>query len=86
MKAKTMQGKNIQVHLFTPILLTGRIPDSDEAVSLQVVRLDGGLKEFHDGGILVEVRQAFAERAQVLAPQEKMIFLPFHKVDHILLA
>ncbi len=81
-----MKGKKVELHLHTPILVEVREEEGGEKPRVEAVtRLTGIVSQFGEEGLLLEVDGWFSEKGHSLILPARVLFLPQHNIDHILL-
>lgn len=80
-----MEGKKVEIHLHTPILIHVAQNDSPSHYGQAIARITGKLKKVGEGGILIEALEFIGERGDLFTPPRGEVFLPHHKIDHIYL-
>lgn len=75
-----MEGKKVSVQLHTPILIEVKIGQSQH-----VFQLTGNISFWDDGGFALQLQEIKSEKGEILNPISSSLFLPFHKVDHIMI-
>lgn len=78
-----MEGKKVEVHLFTPILVEGGEGAGGGSHPKALVKLIGVISQILDGGVLLEISEGVEEKGQKLALPQRSLFLPYHKIDHL---
>jgi len=82
-----MKDQNVEVLLQTPLLV---IATRDEIrakpVLENILRITGKVVEENINGVLIAVKSVGTEKLVDKNPPFTQIFIPFHKVDHILVA
>lgn len=74
-----MQNKKVTVKLHTPILI-----ESKDKQSQHVFQLNGKISIWTEGGFVIEAEDLKSEKGERVHPTSSSIFLPFYKVDHMM--
>lgn len=79
-----MQRKKLKVFLHTPLMIESALECKEKKTPETVVRLRGIVLEENAGGLWLEAEEFFNEKCQKTALTPRVVFLPFHKIDHAL--
>ena len=82
-----MKDQNVEILLQTPLLvLISREEIRARPVLENIVRVSGKVVEEREAGVLVAVKSiGSAKLVNDKNPPFSQIFIPFHKIDHIIL-
>ncbi len=75
-----MENKKVSVQLHTPILIEVKTGQSQH-----VFNISGTISFWHQGGFVLKAEDLKSEKGEKLDPLSSEIFLPFHKVDHMMI-
>jgi len=78
-----MEGKKIEIHLHTPILVPSKKDQTTSHYEEAIQRIKGKVKQSSEAGILLEVSEFIGEKGEKFSPLHSVLFLPHHKIDHI---
>ncbi len=79
-----MKDRQVEILLQTPLLvISDREVLKQKPVLEHVIRVIGKIAHENTAGILIEVKTIGSERALDRSPPWKEIFIPFHKIDHV---
>jgi len=82
-----MKDQNVEILLQTPLLvITSREEIREKPVLENILRIMGKVVEANDAGIRVAVKSIGSERVMEKNPHFSEIFIPYHKVDHIIIS
>ena len=80
-----MKDKNVEVLLHTPLLVIAtRDEIKTKPVLENVLRLTGKILNEESAGILLAVKTIGSDKTIEKNPPFAEIFIPFHKIDHII--
>ena len=80
-----MKDQNVEVLLQTPLLVTASKEETRARPVLEnIFRLHGKILEENQSGVLLSVKSIGSEKTVDKNPPFAQIFIPFHKVDHII--
>ncbi len=81
-----MRDKNVEILLQTPLLvITTRDQIREKPVLENILRVQGKIIEETNAGIRLSVKSVGSERLLEKAPHFSEVFIPFHKIDHIII-
>lgn len=80
-----MEGKKVEVHLHTHILVHTPKDEFPSHYEQAIQRIIGRVKKVSDAGFLIEVLEFIGERGETYPAPYPEIFVPQHKIDHIYL-
>ncbi len=82
-----MKDKNVEILLQTPLLvITSREEIREKPVLENILRVLGKVIDDSDAGIQVAVKSIGSERFIEKNPHFSEIFIPYHKIDHIIIS
>lgn len=82
-----MKDKNVEILLQTPLLvITSRDEIREKPVLENILRVLGKVIDESDAGIQVAVKSIGSERVIEKNPHFSEIFIPYHKIDHIIIS
>ncbi len=80
-----MKDQNVEVLLQTPLLvLAGREEIRARPVLENILRVVGKIVQENNAGVLVAVKSLSSDKFLEKNPPISKIFIPYHKIDHIL--
>ena len=80
-----MKGKKVRIQLHTPINM--EVPEEsnkEKPHDETFFGVNGVITEWRDSGVELEGHDFFNERGQKVTLPNCTLFIPFHKIDHIL--
>ncbi len=82
-----MKDKNVEILLQTPLLvITSREEIREKPVLENILRVLGKVSEVSEAGVQVQVKSIASERFMEKNPHFSEIFIPYHKIDHIIVS
>ena len=82
-----MKDQNVEVLLQTPLLVIAtREEIRAKPVLEHLLRVTGKVIEENVSGVLIAVKSVGTDRQVDKNPPFEQIFIPFHKIDHILVS
>jgi hypothetical protein len=80
-----MKDQNVEILLQTPLLvIASREEIRAKPVLENILRISGRIVEESQAGVLVSVKNIGTDKLLDKTPPFTQIFIPYHKVDHIL--
>ena len=81
-----MKDQNVEILLQTPLLvIASREEVRARALIENIFKISGKIIEENSAGVLVSVKSIVSEKTTDKNPPFSQIFIPFHKIDHIIL-
>jgi len=82
-----MKDRQAEILLQTPLLVVAdREAIKQKPVLGHILKIIGKVVQENSGGVLVEVKSIGSDKALDRSPPWKEIFIPYHKIDHIVFA
>ncbi len=82
-----MKDKNVEILLQTPLLvITSREEIREKPVLENILRIMGKIIDNNDSGIQIQVKSIGSDRYLEKNPHFSEIFIPYHKIDHIIVS
>ncbi len=82
-----MKDKNVEILLQTPLLVISTRDEIREKPVLEnILRILGKVVDQSDSGIQIAVKSIGSERVIEKNPHFSEIFIPYHKIDHIIIS
>ncbi|MFO1518634.1 MAG: hypothetical protein U1F57_03055 [bacterium] len=80
-----MKDQNVEVLLNTPLLSTAtREEIRSRPILDNILKLNGKIVQEYEAGVLMTVKSIGSEKGTDKNPPFSQVFVPFHKVDHII--
>lgn len=80
-----MKDQIIEILLHTPLLtLAEREQIRDKPVLENILRIGGKVIAENNGGIQIQVKWIGSDKQVEKSPPFSVLFIPFHKIDHVL--
>jgi hypothetical protein len=81
-----MKDQNVEVLLQTPLLsIAPREEIRSRPILENIFKLSGKILEENSAGVLISVKSIGSEKSTDKNPPFSQVFIPFHKIDHIIL-
>ncbi len=81
-----MKDQNVEVLLNTHLLsISSREDGKTRAGSEQIFRLIGKVLQENAGGIVLAVKSVGSEKGMEKDSSQSTLFIPYHKIDHVIL-
>jgi hypothetical protein len=80
-----MKDQNVEILLQTPLLMIAPREELRARPVLEsIFRVSGKILEENASGVLLSVKSVGSEKAVDKNPPFSQVFIPFHKIDHII--